>query len=435
MKDRDVLTNEHHHSVSGNMLYLNHWFTAESARNVVTGLDSDRASYNRLLGYPDLIINYTEFAKLGSINAVDDESLEVKFSAFCAYIDSVDYIVSKAQKIAVVLNANAEGLPIEAVRLAGKIARHYSTCSVYYVSGASPVPITFDYFNKWKGDTTNLKLITQNTFEGDRYSSGYMDFKQHLSTDKQKKFHFFMGAPRMHRYMLLALLEERGVLDQGILSYGWWKGESEVSHADVLRQLNMVVDDSYRDAFKDCIKVVTKHLPNIPQRQNPYLGGWSNMENPSRFARTMQYRDHEIYNSSWFHVTTETSNITSTQLEKGWQYPSNNPLFITEKTYRPLVTGQVGITVGQQGILTELTSLGYKPFNQCDRGNMTNNPTDEIYDDQERLIAQADSIARMCSWSDQLWRHKATEYQARDMMHNKNKKRYAPTTYLLHDTI
>ena len=236
-----------------------------------------------------------------------------------------------------------------------------------------------------------------------------MDFKQHLSTDKQKKFHFFMGAPRMHRYMLLALLEERGVLDQGILSYGWWKGESEVSHADVLRQLNMVVDDSYRDAFKDCIKVVTKHLPNIPQRQNPYLGGWSNMENPSRFARTMQYRDHEIYNSSWFHVTTETSNITSTQLEKGWQYPSNNPLFITEKTYRPLVTGQVGITVGQQGIL--------------------------IYDDQERLIAQADSIARMCSWSDQLWRHKATEYQARDMMHNKNKKRYAPTTYLLHDTI
>jgi hypothetical protein len=142
----------------------------------------------------------------------------------------------------------------------------------------------------------------------------------------------------------------------------------------------------------------------------------------------MPKKDVEIYNNTWFQVSTETSNITSSGSEHSWMYPSGRPLFLTEKTYRPLVLGHMGLTIGQQGHMQHLRLEGFRPFNR-----MRNiEKVDMIYNDEERLIAQADAIEDMCNWPDNLYKEYLTEFQKNEMPVNRAKIINTTQTYQSH---
>jgi len=55
-----------------------------------------------------------------------------------------------------------------------------------------------------------------------------------------------------------------------------------------------------------------------------------------------------------------------------------------------------------------------------------------IYNDEERLIAQADAIEDMCNWPDNLYKEYLTEFQKNEMPVNRAKIINTKQTYQSH---
>jgi len=317
--------------------------------------------------------------------------------------------------VVIVFGGKNEALPVECVKVVAEFAKVHSTIPCYYLSGAEPVPITFECFKEYRGDAHNLKLITANTFERDHVfvDDAYLNYKRDFDVTRSHKFHFFVGKPRFHRYFLLALLAERKVLDKGILSYGWCTDMA--SPQSVLNHmLTSPQNEEYLSYFPHLLRVSEKHLPNMEPVQSPYPNA-NNLVGD--VARIMDRHDTAVYDNTYFYVSTETSNLTSTNLDYSEQVPSTRSLFYTEKTYRPLMLRQMGITCGQQGHLKGLKNRGYKPFEQYNNSAIT----DMIYNDEERLIAQADAICDMCNWPDTLLTSRLEEFTAKAGNLNRDK--------------
>ena len=324
-----------------------------------------------------------------------------------------------------VFDGSGEAMPGGVLAIVAKFARQHKSIPCYYISAASPDPVTFETFRKFRGSATNLQLMTQNTFESIGFTD-YEEFNIDLSSSRDKKFHWFLGGCRPHRYMLLALLAERDVLHHGILSYGW-QGNS-LTPMEVLEAIEGSTDE-YRESFKNIIEVCKKYLPTLPAVQNPYsiVDQYLGMD-INQVATKMPDPDIAIYNNTFFEITTESSNATSTPYDNdGWMYPSTNPLFLTEKTFRPLIAGLASVTVSQQGHFKYLESQGYEPF---DTG-FTLKTIDSIYNDEERMIAQADYIAEMCNWPDTHLYDNIVDYQPQ-AKRNKNIVSNARRTLHLH---
>lgn len=366
---------------------------------------------NCALGWPTKIIFFHDIPSL----IKNDNALTILLETISdkPYVEGQRPAIEPNTDCVIVFGGAAEGIPIEAVQLVKEFAKLHDTIPCYYLSGAEPSPITIEYFNELKGDRNNLKLLTQNTFENDNYDDAYLDYKRDPNIVKSKKFHFFVGKPRYHRYFLLALLAERKVLDQGILSYGW--GGQTTTAQGVLNSLIQNAPEEYIGCFPHLFKVAKQQLPYISPMACPYPYAKPNYL--ASISRIMDPRDVAIYDNTWFHVSTETSNLTSTSLSRSAEVPSTKPLFYTEKTYRPFVLKQIGVTCGQQGHLAGLRNKGYKPFAQWHNANQT----DMIYNDEERLIAQADAICNMCNWPDTVLQQKTDEYAEYQAEHNRNK--------------
>ena len=366
---------------------------------------------NCALGWPRKIIFFDRVTQL--VGIPDALSILLETISDQPWVEGQRPAIEPNMDVVIVFDGRGEGLPKESVHNAVEFAKLHPTIPCYYLSGAEPVPITFEYWDELKGDITNLKLITQNSFETCNFDEAYHNYEHDFKVTKTKKFHYFVGKPRMHRYMLLALLAERKVLDQGILSYGW--GGDPQTAIETLDVMKSNKSEEYMSHFPNLLKVCQRYLPRISPVECPYsVVDSDNMANISRY---MDRHDKYIYDNTWFHVSTETSNLTSTRLKDGWMLPSTIPLFYTEKTYRPMLLKQVGITCGQQGHLQGLKNKDYKPFGMWNNSEQT----DMIYNDEERLIAQADAILDMCNWPDTLFKDRAMDYANNDGLGNKNK--------------
>lgn len=387
---------------------------------------------NQAVGFPDKLVYFNNVTALTGNSDMPDERKVA--------INTINKVVScrpwqrprprivKEDNATVVFEGEGEGLPYNVVKMCAEWAEQNPHTKCFYLSGAAPSKITHDTFKEFRGEVKNLQLITTNVFAVNQYrggyKGGYSKIKQDCKSDRPFKYHFFAGAPRPHRYMLLALLAERKVLDKGILSYGW--SGSNSTPMEVLETLQKEINADLYNNFKNIMRVCEKYLPTIPQMQCPYdKTGFEFVETASR---VMPKQDVEIYNNTWFQISTETSNITSSDVPHSWMYPSSRPLFLTEKTFRPLVLGHMGLTIGQQGHMEHLHLSGYQPFNR-----MRNiEKVDKIYNDEERLIAQADAIEDMCNWPDSLYKERLAEFQKHQMVHNRAKIINNTQTYQSH---
>jgi len=417
-----------------NLIIVGNW-NSESV-NIHNGSPDDITEnfygLNQAVGFPEKLVY---FYRITALTGNADIPNERKVA-----INTINKVVSckpwqrprprivKEDNATVVFDGQGEGLPYNVVKMCAEWAEQNPHAKCFYLSGAVPSKITHDTFKEIRGEVKNFQLITTNVFSTNQYEGGYKGgytkIKQDCKSDRPFKYHFFAGAPRPHRYMLLALLAERKVLDKGILSYGW--SGSPSTPMQVLEAFHQEHNAGFYNNFKNIMRVCEKYFPTIPEMQCPYdKTGFEFVETASRI---MPKKDVEIYNNTWFQVSTETSNITSSDMPHSWMYPSSRPLFLTEKTYRPLVLGHMGLTIGQQGHMKHLQLSGYQPFNR-----MRNiEKVDMIYNDEERLIAQADAIEDMCNWPDNLYKEYLTEFQKNEMPHNRAKIINTTQTYQSH---
>lgn len=361
----------------------------------------------RTLGFPSHVVYYNSMPAYGC--AIEDR--QQRLNGFIQYIEKYTEI---REDTVFVLNGAGEGLPIMAVEFAADIANHYSVNMCYYVTGAAPHPNTFESFKLYRKDASNLFLATSTLFETHSMHN-YIDFKQDLTCERPKKFHFFMGGGRIHRFLLLGLLAERDLLKHAILSYNCMGRPMPMKEVVDMMQ-NDRRADIYRERFPNAIKICSKTLLDLPDVSNPY--GTETVR--KEVMHVMPAADANIYNSTWFHVTTETS-VLSKPTENYCSLDATGPcLFMTEKTYRNIANGLFGVLVGQQGLYHELMYNNY--------GEAMTHPDiikcDNIENDEERMFKQVDVIQTLCEWYDSHWRERLCEFQQEDMIKNKLRWQY-----------
>jgi len=114
--------------------------------------------------------------------------------------------------------------------------------------------------------------------------------------------------------------------------------------------------------------------------------------NPLDFSQ----EDLQFHLDCYFSVITETMFQYSTDLHENWNmYPGK---FLTEKIYRAIVFKHPFIIVGCPRLLAEVKRSGYKTFHP-----FINESYDNIVDDQSRMLAIVDEIARLCSFNNSEW--------------------------------
>ena len=193
-------------------------------------------------------------------------------------------------------------------------------------------------------------------------------------SNKEKKFVCFNRVPRLHRVMVIAKLLEQNLFDQGYCSL---EGD---------------------DGLIDCIETflpnsTAKHFDQFKGKMPIRLNISSTRQNPLDIVE----QDIEYHKNSYFSIVTETTFYKHSTLN----FTNTNTLhsiFLTEKTYRPIVLKHPFLLVSRPYSLKYLKDLGYKTFHPF---------IDESYDtvgnDYVRLEKIMAEVDRLCKFTDDQW--------------------------------
>ena len=195
-----------------------------------------------------------------------------------------------------------------------------------------------------------------------QYQQFYKELQTQTLVDKAypKKFLSFNRRWRAWRPMLVSLLDDRGLLDQGYVSLGV---------SDIPNDW-----DSMRNYLSDKFKFprITKSLPPM------YLDTEDLITNRVGLSTSTK----ALYENSYFSVITETT------------YFNDEPVFLTEKTFKAVIMKHPFILVTVPGSLKYLKQLGYKTFD-----GLIDESYDQEQDDTERLTMIVNEIERLANLS------------------------------------
>jgi hypothetical protein len=146
-----------------------------------------------------------------------------------------------------------------------------------------------------------------------------------------------------------------------------------------------------RNHREELLKKMEPLLPDVLyscMKENIYLPRNINFENQYNLWEyenlgiiNDRYFNPDWYNDTYFSLVSETCVIRQPFLHNKNNFDS--PLFITEKTYKPIMYGHPFIIHGQPGIVKHLKSLGFETYD---------NLFDESYDETDDAYVRLDQI-------------------------------------------
>lgn len=306
------------------------------------------------------------------------EQGKTKFVFDCSAEDFLPYIVLKIQRL---------------VRyFEGKIP----SSAFVYATGACNVEKVYDKLVEKYQITSRIHIISANYIEyGFRKKNAMFEFSgDYAETSRGARFLCFNKVPRKHRVDLIEILLQRNLLKDGLVSFegtdGWLDRLDSEAYPSIMRE---------KDSFPIRLNITE-------ERSNPV---------------DLIPEDLSYFANSYFSVVTETV-----------FYPdedNDSSIFLTEKTFKPIVCNHPFIVVGRPGTLKKLKEFGYKTFNPY-----IDERYDDIVDDKERLTFIANEIERLSSYE-----HLFTDEWHKNIKliveHNKNvfyeKQNYAVTVDVL----
>jgi len=192
--------------------------------------------------------------------------------------------------------------------------------------------------------------------------------------NKEKKFVCFNRVPRLHRITIISSLLEKKLFDQGYCSF---EGSD-----DLLKSIELFLP-----------KKISKEFIQLKGKMPVRLNITSTRQNPIDIVE----QDLEYHKNSYFSIVTETTfyknntlNFTNTN--------TLNSIFLTEKTYRPIVLKHPFVLASRPISLAALRNLGYKTFYP-----FIDESYDEILNDTIRMQAIMAEIERLCNFTDAQW--------------------------------
>jgi hypothetical protein len=194
---------------------------------------------------------------------------------------------------------------------------------------------------------------------------------------KDKNFLCLNHLQREHRIRLLNKLLPTGLIDKSFYSF--------VGHGDMQEFAKSLPDDEHE--FKASYYYVKVNSNLLPMDLNYRITG----EDAGKIIMS----DLEYYENSYFSLVTETIFFK----ERGHHaYETNDRLFLTEKTFKPIFAQHPFLILASEGHLSALRDLGYKTFHPY-----IDETYDTIEDDYTRLETIIEEIKRLCNQTEEEW--------------------------------
>lgn len=237
--------------------------------------------------------------------------------------------------------------------------------NVYMV--VSNLNLNYQYINL----QTDINLIGFNYFQQNYYN--YCTKNKHTesipqpSTAWRNKYYLCLNAtPMDHRFMVVAELFARNVDTQGYISFLNRRNKDVFNYSQAHFE-------KFEKQFGVNYSHQTRFLNSLPMRLDIDAQGVSldDRQLPQRFIA-----------DSYFSIITES--IVSDR-------PPDNPLFITEKTFKPLYYLHPFLIAGCAGTLRYLKTQGYETFPEWFDESYDNEP-----DKRKRLFMVLKEIERIC---------------------------------------
>jgi UDPglucose 6-dehydrogenase len=260
-----------------------------------------------------------------------------------------------------------------------QINKHYPDAKCFFLTGCLD---GVEVYNKILAEYNwepQLEVFAGRFFEVGSHR-GAKDFTPNIydaTRLRKKNFIALNRMPRPHRLALVEKLFEYDLIDKGYVSFGTepsWDTRTKF------------IIEHCKDEFPN----IYKNIDKLPLDINIA----TTRENPA----DIWIQDVEFFEESYFSVVTETVYFTGPQTSMLGD-SSSTSIFPSEKIYKPIAMLQPFILASTPGFLSALRKCGYKTFHPY-----INETYDTIEDDNERMTAIVNEIARLCSFTDDEWK-------------------------------
>jgi hypothetical protein len=216
---------------------------------------------------------------------------------------------------------------------------------------------------------------------------------QDIKDLKIRKYHglSYNRQPRKHRLYVLTRLKSEGIIDR--TAYSWGKCLRNDPHWEMVglerEKASGYLTDKDDESFLEMINSPKVEFKNEDLTYNK--------------ADNINF-DH--IKDCYFQIINETDFENAEILEKNKQVCYENGIeptpFLSEKSYKPFISGMPFVIFGQSGTVKALRRQGYDVYD-----NWINHDYDNIIDDVERFQAAMDETIRLSlipkeTWSDML---------------------------------
>jgi hypothetical protein len=194
--------------------------------------------------------------------------------------------------------------------------------------------------------------------------------EKYVSTVFSKKFLNFNRRWRPHRPTFVGLLLSRRLIDSGYISLSEFEGFNWDNIWDEILRLN---NDSEIKNILQLNEEAIKSIPNLHIDKKVLDDTCISIEsNVSKY-----------YSETYFSIVSETYFYESPELENG--------IFLSEKTFKPMVYKHPFIIIGPPYLIKTLQELGYRTFSP-----FINESYDNETNHSKRLLMILDEVERLC---------------------------------------
>jgi len=254
----------------------------------------------------------------------------------------------------------------------------------YYSEGDNPDPEIYNAINKMCGthniSKNSIKFVIANYklkdkhpfvyFPDDEVYYRYLQIlenkyvKEHNLNQRQKKFTCLIRADKAWRKIYASYLYNLKLTDQGYFSYTGYKYETSHKGLDNL--------DEWKEYDDTLIQDILSFELKIPF----YCDDLSDAEHNNH-----KLLNHKFFNQAYFNFVVET-------------HFDNDTIFLTEKTFKPILNLQPFVIIGNPGSLKLLKDLGYKTFETVIKEDY-----DKITNHKDRMSQLLKSTFDLCNLS------------------------------------
>ena len=390
------------------------------------GKDTRTVSYHPVLVEPnedEIILKYIMWIGLGNHKLLDKEHLNGKMLKKCQP-DRTDEIVESGIKkyrdgvipkhvhedlssgkcLKVILDYSSEGYPDIDFGYVSKIFGIESSKLMWITGIWDPKfldadnEITVIWRNFWECFVNSINERTEPNsleyiFHEDRtinestLTKGLRQQLQDIKELKTRKYHglSYNRQPHDHRVHLITRLKTEGIIDRTSYSWGGMDTETRVYWKDphnIDKELRVSKEDGFLTELDD-----ESYFETIKSSRIEF----KNEDLTYNKADSINF-DH--IKDCYFQIITETMLINAKPLENGIQ-PTP---FLSEKSYKPFISGMPFVTFGQTGTVKALRKQNYNCYDKW-----INHDYDDIIDDAERFQAALDETIRLSLIPKETW--------------------------------